>query len=490
MKTTSGEICFPRRVNFVLPRALCVAGFLMAAGGAHAQASWPTNGLLETWSFQDSTGWTSDHGHAPSAFNNLNSSNLGNGASLVVDSNLTAWLQYNVVETNGTTNFAADAGTVMFWFAPSWSSTNAGGIGPGGFARLFEAGGYMPDASVGWWSLYTDDTGNNLFFSAQPNDYSSNTVTYLSAPISWTTNFFHHIALAYSPTNTALYLDGALVTNGAGLTVYPSALTNGFFVGSDATGNLQAHGLFNSLATYSLPLDANTISLIFQRQYMFYLMSPWNTAMSSSQSANAQGATLSQPNFSANYFNIVAGAGYLQYQGAGGSCFTSSNVWLTNVATTVASQPLTFNFDIAGGYPGAWYDLFAIPALGSGLTNSGWIWMGEGVTCSRYAVPNLPTSGNLFFILGTPQDSDGDGLTDAYERLVSHSDPNKMDTDLNGMPDGWQVLHFNQTGNNPLGDPDQDGLLNLKEYLYGTDPNVSEGFGIWISSVSAACSIP
>jgi len=25
-------------------------------------------------------------------------------------------------------------------------------------------------------------------------------------------------------------------------------------------------------------------------------------------------------------------------------------------------------------------------------------------------------------------------------------------------------------------DPDQDGLLNYQEYLYGTNPNVSEGF--------------
>jgi hypothetical protein len=487
MKTTQPSDVFSYGLKLISTRAFLVAGFLWAAGGAQAQALWPTSGLLETWSFRDRTGWTSDHGHAPGSFTNLDSSYLGNGASLVVDSNLTAWLQYNVVETNGATNFAADAGTVMFWFAPNWSSTNAGGIGPGQFARLFEAGGYTPDASVGWWSLYTDDTGNNLFFSAQPNDFSSNTVTYLSTPISWTTNYFHYLALTYCPTNTALYFDGALVTSGAGLTVYPSVLTNGFFVGSDAGGARQAHGLFNSLATYNLPLETKTIAQIYQQQHTFYMLSPWNTAMQIS-SANAQGATLWQPNFSANAFNIVAGAGWLQYQGAGASCFTSSNVWMTNVVATVASQPVTFNFDIAGGYPAAWYDVFVTAALGTSLTNSGWVWQGEGLTCNRYALqPGSPTA---FFILGTPLDSDGDGLTDAYERLVSHSNPYVVDTDLNGMPDGWQVLHFGNLKNNPLNDPDQDGLTNLKEYLYGTDPNQSEGFGIWISSVSAASSIP
>lgn len=481
MKTNQDNGGTALQLGFILTRILYVAGFLLAGNGARAQASWPTNGLLETWSFTNSTGWTSDHGHAPVSFTNLANSYLGNGYSLVVDSNLPARLQYNVVETNGATNFTAGAGTVMFWFAPSWSSTNAGGIGPGQYSRLFEAGSYTPDASVGWWSLYTDDTGNNFFFSAQTNDFSSNTVTYLSAPISWTTNYFHYVALTYGPTNTALYLDGALVTNGAGLTVYPGALTSGFFVGSDATGNLQAHGLFNSFATYNVPLDATNIAQIYRQQYAFYMLSPWNTAMSSSY-ANAQGATLWQPNFSANAFNIVAGSGFLQYQGTGTSCFTSSNVWLANVAASSVSQPTVFKFDITGGYSGAWYDVFVTAALGSSLTNSGWVWQGEGLTCNRYALQ--PGSANAFFILGTPLDSDGDGLTDAYERLVSHSDPYKVDTDLNGMPDGWQVLHFNQTGNNPMGDPDQDGLTNLKEYLYGTDPQTSEGFSIWVSSVN------
>ncbi len=52
------------------------------------------------------------------------------------------------------------------------------------------------------------------------------------------------------------------------------------------------------------------------------------------------------------------------------------------------------------------------------------------------------------------------------------------------LTDGWQVLHFGKIGNNPNSDPDQDGLTNLKEYLYGTDPQVSEGFTIWTSAAN------
>jgi hypothetical protein len=49
-------------------------------------------------------------------------------------------------------------------------------------------------------------------------------------------------------------------------------------------------------------------------------------------------------------------------------------------------------------------------------------------------------------MLGTPLDSDGDGLTDAYERLVSHTDPNNPDTAGDGIADSDKVL----MGVNPL----------------------------------------
>ena len=131
----------------------------------------PTNMLLSSFSFTDTTNWLSDQGYPPVSFTNLNASDLGNGTALVVDSPDPAWLQYNVVENDGTTNLTVDQGSLMFWFAPYWSSTNAGGTGPGEWGRLIEVGTYTPDSSYGWWGLYVDDGGNNLYFSAQTNDF-------------------------------------------------------------------------------------------------------------------------------------------------------------------------------------------------------------------------------------------------------------------------------------------------------------------------------
>jgi hypothetical protein len=445
MKTNNGEKGIFHAFSHAFARALVVAGFLL---GVNAFAFIPpsffgTNASpnyvqLESWSFFDSTNWTDDDGYTPLSFTNLNSSYLGNGHSLVVGTNLPAWLQYNVVENDGTTNLTVDQGTVTFWFAPSWSGTNVGGTGPGEFGRLLEVGGFTPDSSFGWWTIYVDDVGANLYFSAQTNDLSSNVTTYVTAPISWTTNYFHFVALTYSATNTALYLDGTLVTNGPGVTVYPGSdvLANGFSIGSDSNGVYQANGLFNNLYTYNTPLDATTITRLFQWGFLTYPIDPLNKAMFLVSPAYSTPALTSTP-------NVVTGQGNLQSIGAASVCVSSTNanqVWITNVATSVAANgTMNITFAIEGGQDGYYYDVFAGTVLTAPFGNGFWSWQGQGQHCQIYTLTNLP-QGTIFLMLGTPQDTDGDGLTDAYENLVSHTDPNNAYSNLDGILDGWEIL--------------------------------------------------
>ena len=132
----------------------------------------------------------------------------------MVDSTNAAWLKYHVYESDGTTNLSVDKGSVTLWFASSWGSTNAGGTGPGWWGQLIGAGQWTSNAVYGWWSLYTDPAGTNLYFSAQNNAGAQ--ANYLAAPVAWTSGQWHFIALTYSSTNTALYLDGQLATTGAG----------------------------------------------------------------------------------------------------------------------------------------------------------------------------------------------------------------------------------------------------------------------------------
>jgi hypothetical protein len=59
------------------------------------------------------------------------------------------------------------------------------------------------------------------------------------------------------------------------------------------------------------------------------------------------------------------------------------------------------------------------------------------------------------------------------ERTVSQSQlySQPTDSDENGLPDIWERVYFGHIGVNPNGDQDGDGLSNLQEYQYHTNPS-------------------
>jgi hypothetical protein len=51
------------------------------------------------------------------------------------------------------------------------------------------------------------------------------------------------------------------------------------------------------------------------------------------------------------------------------------------------------------------------------------------------------------------------------------------DSDNDGMPDDWEIRHgLNPLSDDAAGDPDNDGITSLNEYLGGTDPNIFDEF--------------
>jgi len=81
-------------------------------------------------------------------------------------------------------------------------------------------------------------------------------------------------------------------------------------------------------------------------------------------------------------------------------------------------------------------------------------WDGNQASTDDYALANTGQVKNLFsFVLPDtavdPDDTDGDGL-----------------------PDAWEMLHFGNLDQTADGDYDNDGFTNLQEYEAGSDPAV------------------
>ncbi len=70
-------------------------------------------------------------------------------------------------------------------------------------------------------------------------------------------------------------------------------------------------------------------------------------------------------------------------------------------------------------------------------------------------------------------DSDGDGLTDDEETKRWGTDANDIDTDADGMPDGYEALYALDPRDitDAEADADDDGFTNFEEYLKGANPN-------------------
>ncbi|NUM56507.1 MAG: PQQ-dependent sugar dehydrogenase [Candidatus Hydrogenedentes bacterium] len=90
--------------------------------------------------------------------------------------------------------------------------------------------------------------------------------------------------------------------------------------------------------------------------------------------------------------------------------------------------------------------------------------------------------GEIFKIVGTDPDTDGDGLTDSQEATAG-TNPNNPDTDGDGLNDGPEVLTHGTDPLNP--DSDGDGLTDGDEVnVYGTDPNDTDtdndGLSDWL----------
>jgi hypothetical protein len=134
------------------------------------------------------------------------------------------------------------------------------------------------------------------------------------------------------------------------------------------------------------------------------------------------------------------------------------------------------------------YDVFGTTNLTTnvtGLNRTNWVWLARisgGTTNYSWGLTNWC---ERYFQLGTMVDDDLDGLTTAYEILVSHTKweaGDGWDSDGDGLSDDFELRHSLTDPNNPdtgntgtpdgYKDPDGDGWTHLDEMRNSTNPLV------------------
>jgi hypothetical protein len=406
----------------------------------------------------------------------------------------TQWpLSLPTVLADGPAQVPLTQGTIRFWFRPDWSSRTLGGTGPGTPARLLQMDCPQPD--LGWaLSLYPD--GNGLFLTAHAGKEEAD---WLWAPIQWRARQWHLVSVTYSAEGMELFVDWERVAVGPGWSWGTLQQSPILTVGSDRQGLNLAQGEFDELVTLDRPIEPEHL--------LGYYRGHWRQAgLGPVVSWEAEWARISGEALAAEEDGglvVVSeggegeGDGPPEPPGGGGEpppqpdygppgwtlgqlallppvFANGSNAWLTATNTTAGAQ----------------YDLFAI----TNLVSTNWWWLTRGgINQTNFSVSSLPEE-QCYFILGTMQDNDGDGLTDAYENLVSHTSPGSWtsaDSDGDGMPDAWELAQ----GTHPQlvdggEDRDGDGATNLQEYRAGTSAGLAEAWAVWVGRPSGRSSVP
>ena len=153
--------------------------------------------------------------------------------------------------TNRTLNFDPERGAIRIWYQPAWSAASAGqGRGPGELARLLTLVCTNGRSSSEWWSLVVSPDGNELHLVCETDNGPASC---LSTPINWEAGSWHLLGVGYTPTNSALIVDGQIVATGNGIASLPSAAMpyTTLVIGSDLAGRDTAKGQFEQLTTFT-----------------------------------------------------------------------------------------------------------------------------------------------------------------------------------------------------------------------------------------------
>ena len=499
-----------RRVRGVLWGFCCAAGVLLSQQAATGKPRlpsppWPELGLVGHVTFDEPLYWPANQSIDPTVY-----AESWSGYSLRREGSYASPYAVPMLASNGAFEMDRQRGAVRLWFKPEWSSLNTGlGAGPGGVARLLTLAATNGASSAVFWSLAFARDGNSLQLQCQTEGAAA---VCLSAAVSLQAGNWYLFTLGYTESNTVLCVNDQLAASGGGLLAVPAEAVpyTSLFLGSSVSGFELASGEIEEVCVFSgnkhFYRDMNNgfglsesweIAGYYNAFSATAALGPISDAALAVVASSRSDAVIAAAAMatSASLLSVdSAEADLVLVSDAQSGCVTGGPVYITNfVAAQDSASSWSVTFQAAGGTNGLMYDVFGSSQLGGSLTNAPWMWLGRTAACGTFSLGGQIT--NLLVILGTPRDSSGQGITDAYCQLILKSRPPLgyiPSSDGYGTPDAWYLAH----GLNPLTpgigslDSDGDGVLNYQEYRQATDPCSADGFAVWLANPSGSAAIP
>lgn len=422
------------------------------------QAPWPSNAvpqLLGHWTFDSPTQLNGFRCDPPMLVSNLFLTPSPWGSALQLSPDSPAYLRLGVRQANTNGDFSVRNGTVSLWLRPNWSPGSA--HAPLTSVPLVEVGTNSL-SRLGWWAWVISPGGGEMQFLGQARGQQ---VTSLRALVPFASNRWIHLALTWTPTNSSLFANGVLLTNGAGATHWPAAAERnslGWGVGGDRSGLLRVSGDLDRLVTANYPLSPAQIQQQVESAVQSQNLSP-NDGSATAMAAGSAG--LNAPTLPDSF---------------------RPGLWIESGLDPSTRVPGGW---LRGTTPGIQYEIFAAPSL-EGLWSLDQSLPGAtGQTWTPFTLKR-PTELPWFVLAASYADTDQDGLSDEYEKRVSRTSISSPDSDGDSMPDGWEVQYgLNPLANDILGDLDGDGFCNGMEQIYQQDPSRPDVYPLISARTSA-----
>jgi len=339
------------------------------------------------------------------------------------------------------TKVGCDTGAIRFWFRPYWDSVG----GPGVEGRLLTLVSLADKEPFEAWSLQVSTDGSAIYLLA---NRTAGAEFVLKADVAFQAGQWNLVSLNYALKGTALFINGRVVAEGAALSsVDPKSTV--LVVGSSLAGNDTPEAEFDEISAFAAPLSGDAVAAYYD------LVSPI-AALGPVTAEEQQASRLASTQFAADQ----------KASGSGQRMSVLENPATCESELAISADASSVTVTIQNADNSKTYEIYrTLELLGTPTQDSDWRFMARGTAGQSFTFRN-PGRGQGFFVAVCQQDSDNDGLSDAFETLISKTDPE--DPETYGILD----LDWYLASNVPVNDP-ADDWANAQNTQFETTVAVS-----------------